>query len=194
MRLEELVLRIPGDEFRVRFHDHLTVLSGIGMLERQALSESLLGALTGSAENTVLTYVDRFGRRVEVVAGGGTAACRYLDDDTPALPVVGTLAPTADALRSLVILQAGDLGLTPTPSRRDDHPELAEARATLRALTKELQTALALRHDHEHIREELSAVRAQIRQAEDGAARREYAQVLAELERVRAEAAALQSG
>ncbi|MEY2434630.1 MAG: hypothetical protein QOC92_4355, partial [Acidimicrobiaceae bacterium] len=28
MRLEDLVLRIPGDEFRVRFHEHLTVLSG----------------------------------------------------------------------------------------------------------------------------------------------------------------------
>ena len=38
MRLEELILRIPGDEFQVRFHEQLTVLSGIGMLERQALA------------------------------------------------------------------------------------------------------------------------------------------------------------
>ena len=55
MRLEELVLRTAGDEFRVRFHEQLTVLSGIGMLERQALADSLLGALTGNAENTILT-------------------------------------------------------------------------------------------------------------------------------------------
>ncbi|HEY2812756.1 MAG TPA: hypothetical protein VGJ03_04750 [Acidimicrobiales bacterium] len=194
MRLEELVLRTPGDEFRVRFHEQLTVLSGIGMLERQALADSLLGALTGNAENTMLTYVDRAGRPVEILSAGGTAACRYLDDGSPALPLVGTIAPTADALRGLVLLQAGDLGLTPTRERADEHPELAEARATLNALTDELQATLANRQQHERLRDELSRVRSQIRQAEDGTARREYAQILAELERVRAEAAALQSG
>ena len=95
MRLEELVLRIPGEEFRVRFHEHLTVLSGIGMLERQALADSLLGALTGTAEDTVLTYMDRSGRPVQIVSNGGTPTCTYLDDNTAALPLVGTLAPTA---------------------------------------------------------------------------------------------------
>jgi hypothetical protein len=194
MRLEELVLRTPGDEFRVRFHEHLTVLSGIGMLERQALADSLLGALTGNAENTVLTYVDREGRIVEILSSGGTAVCRYLDDGSPALPLVGTLAPTGDALRALILLQAGDIGLTPSPSRGDDHPELAEARTTLADLTTELQTALANRQRHEKMRDELTLVRSQIRHAEDGTARREYAQILADLERVRAEAAALQSG
>src|SRR5262249_22671823 len=125
MRLEELVLRTPGDEFRVRFHEHLTVLSGIGMLERQAFADSLPGALTGNAENTVLTYVDRDGRIVEIISSGGTAVCRHLDDNSPALPLVGTVAPSADALRALVLLQAGDLGLTPSRLRSDDEdPEL----------------------------------------------------------------------
>jgi hypothetical protein len=194
MRLEELVLRTPGDEFRVRFHEELTVLSGIGMLERQALADSLLGALTGDAENTVLTYIDREGRTVEILSVGGTAACRYLDDDSPALPLVGTVAPSADDLRALILLQAGDLGLTPSRGRSDEHPELIEARETLTGLTNELQTALTSRQQHEKLRDELNAVRNQIRQAEDGTARREYAQILAELERVRAESAALQSG
>src|SRR5438105_10353261 len=101
MRLEELVLRTPGDEFRVRFHEHLTVLSGIGLLERQALADSLVGALTGHTENTVVTLKDRSGRPVEIVSSGGIAAGRYLDDGAPALPLVGTVAPTADALRAL---------------------------------------------------------------------------------------------
>ena len=57
MRLEELILRIPGDEFQVRFHEHLTVLSGIGLLERQALADSVMGALTGGAENAVVTAI-----------------------------------------------------------------------------------------------------------------------------------------
>ncbi len=194
MRLDDLVLRIPGDEFQVRFHEHLTVLSGIGMLERQALADSLLGALTGQAENTVLTYRDRTGRPVEIVSTGGTAACRFLDDDSPALPLLGTVAASADALRSLVLLQAGDLGLTPSRALSDDHPELAEARATLHALTKEIEAATAGRSKRDQIRDELTAITAQIRMAEDGTARREYAGVLADLERVRAESAALQSG
>ena len=194
MRLEELVLRTPGDEFRVRFHEQLTVLSGIGMLERQALADSLLGALTGNADNTVLTFFDRDGREIEIVATGGIAACRHLDDGSPALPLVGTIAPTADALRALVLLQAGDLGLTPSRINIDEHPELAEARQTLTELTNELQSALANRQQHEKLRDELASVRSLVRQAEDGTARREYAQILAELERVRAESAALQSG
>jgi hypothetical protein len=194
MRLEDLVLRIPGDEFRVRFHEQLTVLSGIGMLERQALADSLVGALIGTTENSVVTYTDRTGRRVEISSSGGIAASRYLDDDSPALPIVGTLAPNADALRALMSLQAGDLGLTSSQARADDHPELAEARATLQALAKELKAATSGRQEKDDLRAELTQISAQIRQAEDGTARREYAGVLANLERVRAEAAALQSG
>jgi hypothetical protein len=194
MRLQELVLRIPGDEFRVRLHEHLTVLSGIGMLERQALGDSLIGALTGAADGTVLTYLDCTGRPVEVVSSGGTAACRYLDDGSAALPLVGTVAPTSDALRALMMLRAGDVGLSPARTRRDDNPELAEARATLSALTTQLQDLVNGHQRHEQLRDELAGINAQLRQAQDSTARRDYARVLADLERVRAEAAALQSG
>src|SRR4051794_13533562 len=141
MRLEDLVLRIPGDEFRVRFHEHLTVLSGIGLLERQALADSIVGALTGNAEHTVVTMVDRTGRPVEIVATGGSAVCRFLDDDSPALPLVGTVATTADALRALMLVQAGDLGLMPARSSVDENPELGEARATLHELATQLKAA-----------------------------------------------------
>jgi len=194
MRLDELVLRIPGDDFQVHFHDQLTVLSGIGMLERQALGDSIVGALTGNAENAVARLVDRTGRPIEIMSAGGTAACRYLDDDSPALPLVGTLAATADALRALILVQAGDLGLTPARVSVDDHPELAEARATLQQLTKELAAATSGRSRTQQVEDELSSISTQIRQAEENAARREYASVLADLERVRAEAAAFQSG
>src|SRR5256885_5494035 len=67
MRFDELSLRIPGDELRMRFHERLTVLSGIGALERQGLVEGLLGTLTGTQRHsTVLTYLDSEGRRVTV--------------------------------------------------------------------------------------------------------------------------------
>src|SRR5258705_2345371 len=194
MRLEDLVLRIPGDEFQVHFHEHLTVLSGIGMLERQALADSIIGALTGNAEQTVVTMIDRTGRPVEIVASGGNAVCRYLDDNSPALPLVGTLATTADALRALMLVQAGDLGLMPTKVRVEDHPELADARTTLHELANELHSAQSGRSVKEQLRDELTEIAAMIRSAEESTARREYAAVLAELELVRAEAAALQGG
>src|SRR6266571_3175610 len=105
MRLEDLILRIPGDEFQVHFHEQLTVLSGIGMLERQALADSMIGALTGNADNAVVTLRDRTGRPVEIVSGGGSATGRYLDDDSAALSLVGTVAPTSEALRALMLVQ-----------------------------------------------------------------------------------------
>src|SRR5438067_5215645 len=194
MRLEELVLRIPGDEFQIRFHEQRTVLSGIGMLERQALADSMIGALTGNADNAVVTLRDRTGRPIEIVSAGGSATGRYLDDDSVALSLVGTIASSSDALRALMLLQAGDLGLTPTRERLDDNPELAEARATLEQLTTALEAAQSGKSKKDQLSDELAAVDAHIRQNEDNAAQREYAGVLAELERVRAEAAALQSG
>jgi hypothetical protein len=194
MRFEELAVNVPGDEFRVRFHEHLTVLCGVGLLERQALADSIIGALTGNVEHTVVRMVDRTGRPIEIVSVGGVAECRYLDDDDPALPLVGTVAATPDALRALMLVQAGDLGLTPDRVSAEDHPELAEARATLQALTRELAAAKSGRSVKQQIGDELAAIAAQLRQAEESTARREYAAVLAELERVRAEASALQGG
>src|SRR5205814_10500962 len=108
--------------------------------------------------------------------------------------LVGTMTGTSDALRALMLLQAGDLGLTPTRERLDDNPELAEARATLEQLTTALEAAQSGKSKKDQLSDELAAVDAHIRQNEDNAAQREYAGVLAELERVRAEAAALQSG
>jgi hypothetical protein len=194
VRFDELVLLIPGDEFHIRFHPQLTVLSGIGMLERQALADSLIGALTGTAESTVLTMTDNSGREIHARASGGRVALTYVDDGSTVSSPVGTLAPDSDGLRTLMLVQAGDLGLTATRGRIDDPPDLAEARITLAALTKDLQASLSGMQALETAREELHRVEAQIRQAADGTAQREYARVLADLERVRAEAAALQSG
>lgn len=192
MRFEELLLRIPGDEFRIRFHERMTVLSGIGLLERQAMTDSIVGAVTGEADATTLTYVDDAGRRVNLYAQGGHVTATFADDGTPAVPPLPE-ADNRDAIRSVMVLQAGDLGLA-TTSREDDPPELVEARATLAELTEQLRQALAARDDLDKLRAELEEVNAAIHKAEDEAARLEYARVLADLEKVRAEAAALQSG
>src|SRR6476619_3126719 len=135
MRFEELVLRIPGDEFRVRFHDQFTVMNRVGAIERQALADGLVGAVAGTNVDSVLQYIDRTGRPVEVVSSDGTAVCRYLDDGAPALPLVGTVAPSPEALRALLVLVATVLGLWANRRRLEDDGELAYAKGLLAALS-----------------------------------------------------------
>ena len=72
--------------------------------------------------------------------------------------------------------------------------ELREARASLEEINAQLEEALSEEQAAAAVRAELEALDEALRQAHDGAARRQYAEVLAQLERVRAEAATLKSG
>lgn len=195
MRFDELVLKIPGDELRVRFHPRMTVLSGLGAPERQALAESILSSLTGGGVSTALHYVDGTGRTVSLLSGaGGTVQARHDDDGSPAAPPLGALTSSPEALRALMLVQAADLGVVARPARTDEPRELREARASLEEITEQLQDALGEEQQTAKLQTEFDDLDEQLRAARDGAARREYAQVLAQLERVRAEAATLQSG
>src|SRR5436190_1107826 len=71
---------------------------------------------------------------------------------------------------------------------------LVEGHSALDALTAELQDAMACRRDAEALRQELYLLDEQLREAEEGRSMRRYARLLADLERVRAEAAALRGG
>ncbi len=194
MRLNELVLRIPGDELRIRFHEHLTVLAGLGMVERQALTDRVLAAVAGTADGTSLTAVDADGREIEIVSESGLAAARYTDDGSLAPLVLGTVVQTVEELRALMLVTAADLGLRAARSRVNDDPELIEARATLVELTKDLHDAMARRTRLQARREELAEVEAALLRAKDDDARREYVKTLADLERARAELAAASGG
>jgi hypothetical protein len=92
-----------------------------------------------------------------------------------------------------MLLSADDLGVFTRPAR-DEPPELREARATLDELSTELQAALGQQQAVGLLQAELDTVESDLHAARDGLARREYAQVLAQLDRVRAEAAAVQAG
>ena len=84
VRFDELVLKIPGDELRVKFHPRMTVLSGLGAPEREALATSIVGALAGGPESTAMRYVDGTGRLVNVLAGpDGPVRARHEDDGSP---------------------------------------------------------------------------------------------------------------
>jgi hypothetical protein len=194
VKFDELVLKIPGDELRVKFHPRLTVLSGLGAPERDALAQSIVGALTGGAESTAMRYVDGTGRLVHALAEPGQPVrARHEDDGSPAANPVPRGSTAAD-LRSLMLVRAADLGVVSRTVAADEPPELRDARASLAEITAELEAALGEERALQTVRAELESVEEQLRTAQDNVARREYAEVLAQLEKVRAEAATLQSG
>jgi hypothetical protein len=193
VRFDEVILQDQEDELRVRFHQQLTILSGLGADERQTLGNGILAALTGGEETTTLHCVDGTGRPVIISGSGGQIRAEHEDGSPAALPL-GSIAPDAKALRRLMLVSADDLGAVVRRSREDESPELREARDMLEELTYELKSAQGQELAVAELQSRLEGLERDLRAAQDGVARREYAKVLAQLERVRAEAAALQSG
>src|SRR5438270_9846215 len=94
VRFEELSLRIPGDELRMRFHKRITVMSGLEARERRGLVDSLLGSLAnGPTSQTVVVYRDIQGRRVTVSRSESGEVVHAYDD--------GSFAPDLIASRGL---------------------------------------------------------------------------------------------
>ncbi|MBV8303318.1 MAG: hypothetical protein JOZ04_03855 [Acidimicrobiia bacterium] len=195
MRFEELSLRIPGDELRMRFHQRITVLSGLEAPERRGLVDSLLGSLAdGPAGQTVLVYRDGQDRRVTLARGDSGAVFHTYDDGSAAPDLIAALGLDSTRLHELAHVDEAGVGLFAADLGVPETPELAEARAALTAITHELDAALAARQAVEALREEMAEIDERLREADEGGAKRRYARLLAQLERVRAEAAAARTG
>jgi hypothetical protein len=82
MRWERLILSSPDSTVTVRFHPRLTVVVGVGPLEREGVTSEVLGALGGPRPGTNLELVGRDGRRVAVLRPGWGLGDRVLDPDT----------------------------------------------------------------------------------------------------------------
>lgn len=194
MRLDEFVLRLPGDEFTIRFHPQLTVLAGVGSEERRALAEQLVGALTGEADGAELSVAAASGRRVRLTTRGGRVSARHLDDDSPAPAPVGWFAPDAGALRQLVLIRAERLD----PGRQNrgpaTTPELAEALALLDRLAAAVTDAVAARDRRTVARERLAVVDDRLRRATGAMARHAHRRTAAELAEALLEADVLAAG
>ncbi len=185
MRVDELVVASSGQVLRIGFHDRMTVLSGFDAAEREGLTETLQRAAVGAVPGAELTYFDVLGRRVIITHEQGGPHVR-VDDASPssaALP-----PPDVNQLRRPATIQPNDLGLAPRVKPGDETPELTEARSLLATLEEELTIARLAEKKAEAAETELAEIDGKLRSAEQGAARRRYARVVARLEEVRAEA------
>ena len=97
----------------MKFHPRMTVLSGLGAPEREALAESILGALTGGAEadGPALRRRHRSPRARPRAGPGGSVQARHDDDGSAAQSPVGAPRRLAGDLRTLMLVQAADLGV-----------------------------------------------------------------------------------
>lgn len=194
MRFDEFVLSVADDPFRVKFHPRLTVLAGLPTAERAALTSSILLALTGGGESTALRYQDADDRTVDLLSHDGTLASRYDDDGSPAPLPVGHWAPTREALATMILLQASDVVATSQPIPGNEPRELTDARAILAQLAEEVESARSESQRASTLTAELTTIDEHLRTAHDTVAQRAYASVLARLDRLRAEVAALDAG
>ncbi|HLK43212.1 MAG TPA: hypothetical protein VKV34_07705 [Thermoleophilia bacterium] len=202
MRIDQLSLRIEGEPLTLRFHSRMTVVSGLSAEERESMGSLILGALTGQEPRaTELSLIDSQGRSLrQIRTPAGQSVCT--DPDGKELPPLTVLLGVeASRLRRLSMLVTEDLLPTSTHADRaasdiwhDEPPDLIDARQALAKLQDELDEAQMLRERAEQMRRDLAAVEEEIRRAVDGQAKRRYARLLAELQRVRAEAAALAGG
>jgi hypothetical protein len=192
MRLQQLALRVSGDGQKLRFHERLTVLSGISTADRQGVVEVILGTLAGEATvSSELAFVGRSGQRVTVDQTAEGTFHTFHDDGTPAVPPSLLLGMSVHELFSLMYVDGRQLGiLQQGPS---EPKELLDARAALAALTDQLEAAKVARDAAESFRLELLSIDEEIRQIDVGRPRRRYARMLLELEELKAERAAMQS-
>jgi hypothetical protein len=192
MRLQQLALRVSGDGQKLRFHERLTVISGISVEDRQGVVEVVLGTLAGEPTvSSELAYVGSTGQRITVDQTAEGTFHTFHDDGTPATPPSVQLGLSVHDLFRLMYVDGRQLGILQQGPA--EPKELLEARAALAALTDQLEAAEVARDAAESFRLELLAIDEEIRQIDAGRPRRRYAKMLLELEALKRERDALSS-
>jgi hypothetical protein len=193
VRFDSVCVGPKDDPAIIRFHPQLTVVSGMASAERSQMFELLFGALTGaSPEVREMHYVDNNGQIVQLVRT--PSGVHFVNEDgreTPSPLTVLGIDP--GGLRRLMLIQAADVGVARAAPASSD-PELQSARNTLAVVEAEVAGALATRSKVDELRAEVALIDERLLQAEVGGARRRYARLLGELEKVRIEADSTRGG
>lgn len=121
MRFQRLLLEADGTTVTVDLHPRLTVIGGVGELERESLVNELLGGLATSRPGTHLEVVEDTGRRLGVIhpAAGGRdrvfelatqedVTVEFVDDDGD-VDVLASLGLDVASARRRCRMTAGDM-------------------------------------------------------------------------------------
>src|SRR4051794_24429860 len=84
MRFEQLVLYLPGDEFRLRFGPQVTVIAGVDQAARADLLDAVIHATAGLTPSATVIFTDHAGRRIFAEATAATYADTMQPAPTPA--------------------------------------------------------------------------------------------------------------
>lgn len=186
MRLEQLVLFGPGDDFRVHFGSRVTVLAGLDPQERAGLIDTLVNAMAGRLPNASVIYVDHEGRRVFADRTGAT----YADDGVPAPALSTILGSDPSVVSDLVLMSTDEVGLGEQVSVDELEAHLVAARAGAEQVRAEHGEAAALVVQLDAWRADLDDLDRQIDATEDDTARWAWVELRGQLDGVRAELAA----
>ncbi len=188
MRLEQLVLFGPSDNFSVQFAPRVTVLAGLADGERQTMLTTLVDAMAGRVPNASVIFVDQAGRRVFADRMGAT----YADTGVAAPSLSELLGSDPAVISQLVTLRREDLGFGEDQRSEDAiEADLLGARATLEQLAAEETEATAFVVQVEAMAAELEQLDEQIARAPDEVARWTWIGLRNQLDELRAELASL---
>ena len=187
VRLEQLVLFGPSDNFSVQFAPRVTVLAGLADDERADLLRTLVDAMAGRLPNASVIFVDQAGRRVFADRMGATYA-----DTGVAAPSLGELLGTDPSIiRELVTLRPGDVGAGEARPVDAIEADLVAARAAVEQLAAEEAEATTYVVHTDALRSELEQLDEAIALLPDAAARWEWTAMRDHLNELRAELASL---
>lgn len=82
MRFQRLLLEAGNSTVTVDLHPRLTIIAGVGGLERESLVTELLGGLAGSRPGTHVEVVEDGGRRLGVIHPGNGSRDRVMELST----------------------------------------------------------------------------------------------------------------
>lgn len=187
MRLEQLVLFGPSDNFSLQFGPRVTVLAGLADDERVGMVQTLIDAMAGRVPNASVIFIDQAGRRVYADRIGAT----YADTGVAAPSLSELLGTDPTVIADLVTLRPQDLGLGEHRTEESIEADLVAAHATIEALHAEHTEATTFLVEVDTWEQELVELDARIARAPDEAARWSWLQLRNELDGLRAELASL---
>jgi hypothetical protein len=190
MRLEQLVLFGPSDNFCVQFGPRVTVLAGLEQAEKAGMLQTLVAAMAGRLPNASVIFVDHAGRRVFADRSGATYA-----DTGLAAPSLGELLGTdPGVVADLITLRPADLGLGTDRTPEAVEADLVSARAALEQVLAERSEATTFVVDIETWERELAQLDERIAHLPDEVAHWSWIADRDRLDQLRGELAALDRG